>query len=238
MARRSRKRSGERPPKLAEALAERIERTIAARKWPVGAVLGSEEGLLARFGVSRAVLREAVRILEHHQTATMRRGPGGGLVVARPDPGSVARAAALVLDYDRASAAAVSDARVVIELAATERATRRIDEAGIEKLRAGLAREADVIASGKADEFVMHDLHVTIAELSGNPVLPLFVRVLTKVMEQHFLPRRPPKKDVASMLERTHRSHEKLVDAIVRGDIGLARHRMQRDLEAILPYLC
>ena len=38
-------------------------------------------------------------------------------------------AAALVLDHDRASAAAVSEARVVIELAATERAAQRIDEA-------------------------------------------------------------------------------------------------------------
>jgi len=40
------------------------------------------------------------------------------------------------------------------------------------------------------------------------------------------------------MVARVHRSHEKIVDAIVRGDIGLARHRMQRDLEAIAPYVC
>jgi DNA-binding FadR family transcriptional regulator len=79
MARRPPKHREEPSPKLAEALAARIERTIASRKWPVGAVLGSEESLLAKFRVSRAVLREAVRILEHHRTATMRRGPGGGL---------------------------------------------------------------------------------------------------------------------------------------------------------------
>ena len=228
----------ERPVKLAEELAEKIERSIVARKWPVGAVLGSEAELLARFGVSRAVLREAARILEHHQTARMRRGPGGGLVVAHPDASAVVRSAALVLDFEKATAAQLSDARLVIELAATERAAQRIDEAGIEKLRAGLAREKRELDSGVPSEVVMHDLHVTIAELSGNPVLPLFVRVLTKVMEEHYVQRRPPKKDLASMVSRTHRSHEKLVDAIVRGDIGLARHRMQRDLEAILPYLC
>lgn len=49
----------------------------------MGQSLGPEAELLDRYQVSRAVFREAVRILEHQQIARTRRGPGGGLVGLR-----------------------------------------------------------------------------------------------------------------------------------------------------------
>ena len=64
--------------KLARRAADRIISEVVARGWPVGEVLGSEVELLERYGLSRAVFREAVRIVEHLQVARMRRGPGGG----------------------------------------------------------------------------------------------------------------------------------------------------------------
>src|SRR4051812_32028391 len=71
-------------PKLASVVAQRIEDDIVASGWPEGQVLGSETDLLERFGVSRAVVREAVRIIEHTGAARMRRGPGGGSSSADP----------------------------------------------------------------------------------------------------------------------------------------------------------
>ena len=67
--------------KLAEVLAADIADDIAASGWQVGSVFGTETALLERYRVSRAALREAVRLLEYHEVAHMRRGPGGGLVV-------------------------------------------------------------------------------------------------------------------------------------------------------------
>ena len=49
-----------RAPTLASVIARRIEDDVVERGWPVGEVLGSETDLLERFGVSRAVFREAV----------------------------------------------------------------------------------------------------------------------------------------------------------------------------------
>src|SRR5436190_21321141 len=85
--------------KLAEQTAAKIEMAIAAQGWPLGSVIGSESDLLAEYGVSRAVLREAVRLLEHDNVARMRRGPGGGLVVTVPDTQAVTRAADRFLRY-------------------------------------------------------------------------------------------------------------------------------------------
>ena len=88
-------RPGQRP-KRAEATARRILRDVVAAGWPVGTLLGSEADLMARYGVSRPVLREAVRLLEHHRIARMRRGPGGGLFVVEPGLAAAAGALALV----------------------------------------------------------------------------------------------------------------------------------------------
>ena len=70
--------------KLAATVAAQILADVMAEDWPVGEVFGSEAELLEQYGVSRAVFREAVRLVEHQQVATMRRGPGGGLVVIEP----------------------------------------------------------------------------------------------------------------------------------------------------------
>src|SRR3954451_7155612 len=86
-------------PKLASLVAQRIEEEVAARGWPVGTVLGSESDLLEQFGVSRAVLRGAVRLVEHTGAARMRRGPGGGLVVTEPSRQAVVAAMGVWFSY-------------------------------------------------------------------------------------------------------------------------------------------
>ena len=62
--------------KRAALLADQIVSDVMAMGWPVGALLGAEAELLARYQVSRAVFREAVRLVEHQQVARTRRGPG------------------------------------------------------------------------------------------------------------------------------------------------------------------
>lgn len=125
--------------KLAELTSEKIEMRIIEMDWPVGKVIGSEAELLGEYGVSRAALREAIRLLEHHHVAYMRRGPGGGLVVAEPDPDAMAHAAAVYLGYRKVSPKELFETRTALELAAVRSAAENIDEAGIVKLRNALA---------------------------------------------------------------------------------------------------
>ena len=72
--------------KKAEIVADQIAQTIVGQRWEPGELFGSEVELIARYGVSRAVFREAVRLLEHHGLAEMRRGLHGGLFIVQPDP--------------------------------------------------------------------------------------------------------------------------------------------------------
>src|ERR1700759_4142368 len=87
------------PDKLAAQIARHIEADIVRRGWTVGESLGSEQALQQRFRVSRSVLREAVRLVEHHQVARMRRGPNGGLLVCQPDAAPATHAINIYLEY-------------------------------------------------------------------------------------------------------------------------------------------
>jgi DNA-binding FadR family transcriptional regulator len=214
--------------RLAEVVASRIEDEVIRRGWPVGEVIGSEPELIEKMGVSRAVFREAARIVEHHNVARMRRGPGGGLIVAEPDADAVQRAVALYLRFAGVRKDQLFATRMTLELACAAQAAENIDERGIVRLREVLELEealrAEAIPTGHT-----HDLHVVIAELTGNPAMALFVRVLTRLtMEQQL-----PHEDVDKAISAYHHAHEALVEAIVSGDAALAQHRMRRHLEAV-----
>src|SRR5215216_1262110 len=97
-------------------------------RWPVGESLGSEPELREHHGVSRSVLREAVRLVEHHQVARMRRGPNGGLFVMAPDARPAARAMVIFLEHVGTSVDDLLEARRLLEPLAAALAAQHITE--------------------------------------------------------------------------------------------------------------
>ncbi|MDB5687608.1 MAG: GntR family transcriptional regulator, partial [Rhizorhabdus sp.] len=66
------------PTNAGHELADVIERAIGARNPTPGSVVGSEQAIRDEVGAGRAVFRQAMRILQHRGTLTLRRGQGGG----------------------------------------------------------------------------------------------------------------------------------------------------------------
>src|SRR5699024_5771146 len=116
-------------------LARRIRWDVKRAGWPVGRNMGSEDDLLQRYGAGRTSLREAIRILEHHGAAEMRRGPGGGLIVRAPSGEAVLHAATLYLEYRGIRPAGLLGARQALEMATLRLAIERLDDEGQDKLR-------------------------------------------------------------------------------------------------------
>lgn len=216
--------------KLAEVVARRIIAEVSESGWTIGSVIGSETALLDRFEVSRAVLREAVRLLEYHSVARMRRGPGGGLVVAEPDPTASIEAMALYLDYQHTEIAHLRALRERVEIGCLDYVAARTGDPEV----AHRLRLAGAEQGGRGPEGLPHRLHTEIAELSGNPVLALFLRVLTTLWAR----KRSDSGDQPAAIpgpgaEPIDQVHKSLVEALVAGDAGLARHRMRRHLETL-----
>lgn len=205
------------------------------RGWPVGESLGSEIALQQRFRVSRSVLREAVRLVEHHRVARMRRGPGGGLLITEPDAGPATRAIVIYLEYLGTTLADLLTARLVLEPLAAALAAEHIDEAGIERLRAVLHAEQQWRPGLPAprDEF-----HITLAEQSKNPVLQLFIDVLMRLTTRYALRSRTESASEAiEALDYMHNDHSDLVAAVTAGDSARAKTLSERHVEAVNAWL-
>ena len=221
--------------KRASKIARQIEADIVRRGWTIGESLGSEHALQQRYEVSRSVLREAVRLVEHHQVARMRRGPNGGLLICEPDAGPATRAVVIYLEYLGTTLGDLLNARLVLEPLAASLAAERIDEAGIDRLRAVLRAEQQWKPGLDAprDEF-----HIALAQQSKNPVLQLFIDVLMRLTARYARKSRTGSAGEAiELVDRMHTDHSDLVAAVTAGDAARAKTLSERHVEAVTAWL-
>jgi DNA-binding FadR family transcriptional regulator len=210
--------------KRAEAVARRITQEIVGGGMQPGALVGAEKDLILQEGVSRAVLREAVRLLEHNQIARMRRGPGGGLFVVEPSAGAVTEIAAIYLARRGMRPASLGELRTGVEVALAGLAAERIDNAGVALLREAIGGE--YAADDEGDFEAAGDLHAVVAAAAGNPVLELVALVLIRLSRLAQPERRQARADVL-------RAHETIAAAVETGNPELSRRRMRRHVEAL-----
>jgi DNA-binding FadR family transcriptional regulator len=214
--------------KRAEQVAREIFHVVVAGRLEPGHLLGSEPDLIERYGVSRAVFREAVRLLEHHQIATMRRGPGGGLFVAAPSSAAVADVVALYLARQGAGVAALAELRVRVEVELVDLVIDRIDPEGLERL----AVAAELNETDQQADVAIHNLHAAVAGLSRNRALELVVLVLIRLTRLHqYRPLSP--REETEIRREVNRTHLGIARAIESRDRELARKRMRRHLEVL-----
>ena len=216
--------------KGAEVVARNITQTIVAEGMQPGDLVGTEPELIEQEGVSRALLREAVRLLEHHQIARMRRGPGGGLFVMAPSANAVTEVAAIYLARRGMKLAELAELRTGVEVAIADLAAERVDEESAIGLQEALLREERGTEAERAE--LVHDLHAAVAAAAKNRVLYLVALVLIRLSRLHQIERLAPKarKQIRAEVLRTH---EGIARAIESGDREMARHRMRRHLEAL-----
>ena len=210
--------------KRAAKVADLIIEDVMALGWPVGEVLGSETDLLERYQVSRAVFREAVRLVEHQQVARTRRGPGGGLVITEPTVGAVIDAVVLYLHRVDARLDEIFEARIILEEIACQLASERTDEDDLAELRQ--FAENKPIEPGSDPR----GLHALVAAISRNAGLELFVDVFNRVAQLYS----PDWQRLGTTIEKETRQalFAMVAEVLMAGDAGLARNRMRKHLEA------
>jgi DNA-binding FadR family transcriptional regulator len=225
-------RHGVTAPKMATSLAERIRRDIRRSGWTVGANLGSEPSLQQRYQVSRTVLREAVRLLEYQGVASMRTGRSGGLVVSEPHPDAVAAAVTLYLSYRDVRSRGLAAVQLTIEAGCLDIVAGRFDERARDALRDLMAAD---LAAGPGLPSLEKQFHTRLTELTGNPVLSLWTRVLYSLPHEAGRPDDPGEGGLSDQeREREAReAHAGIANALLDGDPALARHRMRRHLQRL-----
>lgn len=97
-----------------QAIAWTLERDAVESGWPLDGFMGSELDLMRCFGVSRAIIRQAIRIVESHGSMRMGRGRSGGL---RLTSASAERTAAALAIYLRASGSTAAELSALARVA-------------------------------------------------------------------------------------------------------------------------
>ncbi len=219
---------------LSQTVESAIEAAIRSGEYEVGEKLPSEMELGAQFGVSRTVMREALRMLSAR--GLLRIEKGRGIFASRISADSVATPMELYLHMHSGPdhAIHVVGARQLIEPPIAAQAALHHTEDDAAKLRANVAE----LATAKKDRELMSSLdmsfHLLIAEAAHNPMLPLFIRPIQMLMPAI-------KADVYAAIGDAHDAavywHTRIMEAILDRDPERAEAEMQGHLEIAMEHV-
>lgn len=194
-------------PTLPLQIAERIGACIVEEQFRPGERLKEVE-LAAAFGVSRATIREALRLLE------MR-----GLVSILPQRG------ARVTELSKKELEDLFEMRAALLGLASRRVAERVDAAGLRELRSGLGALEAAVDDGTAYARVSTAMVETVTRLSRNEQVAAYVAELA----QRFARYARLGLAGAARRQQSLASWKRLVKAIAAGD-GAAAEAIHRDL--------
>lgn len=193
-----------------------------------GAFLPAERALMARFGVSRTVAREAVSSLAAQGLVTLR--PGFRPVVARRDPASTLESMGRIVEHlvsDAAGAHTLYDSRVFFESALARYAATHANAGDIADLRKALADNAAAI--GQAERFYETDVafHAVLYRIPGNPIFPALHRAYVDWLQRPW-----SAMPISVEIDRTnHDAHAAVLAAIAAHDGDGAEAALRQHLQ-------
>ena len=168
---------------LSQEIVEKIEEVILQKKVLPGEKLPTEKELCAMFGVSRTALREALQMLSARGLITIRKG--SGMYVNNYSSAHVIKPMSLFLELnlDRDYILYVMEVRKIIEPAIARLAAQNRTDDAIKKLVRNLQKlkqcpSNNFYKQGQIDR----DFHLIIADACKNPIIPLIVTPIFKLM--------------------------------------------------------
>ena len=210
-----------RRPNLAHVVIEDISDRIRRGLLRPGDKLSAETTVMADYGVSRTVVREAISHLQAAGLVETRHGVG---TFIREQVGRPVESVVTVLDV-----LDVLELRISMETEAASLAAARRSEQDVRDLGAALAQMKRGMADGSESVEADTRFHRLIAQATGNRH---FGDILDQLGESMIPRARVDTPGLAQSgrddyLERVNREHEDIFTAIVRGDPDAARAAMR-----------
>jgi GntR family transcriptional regulator, transcriptional repressor for pyruvate dehydrogenase complex len=212
-------------PKASDVLAAELRERILNGELAEGAVLPAERELVRQTQMSRATVREALRILEVQNLVRVKAGRAGGAFVQRPTTKSMANSVSILIRGQHIKLVDLMETREALEPFCAELAARnRTDEdlAMLERANAAIAEPG-----AHLEQFLRSNLdwHVGVAAASHNELLIGFMIALSEAIyagteDEGFV-------DSEVRAVTTH-AHRMITDAIRDRDAVTARRRMRK----------
>ena len=212
--------------KLAERLAKEVVVEITRSHLRPGDRLPSEVRMAQEMGVSRTVLREALRILEVHGLITIKSGPNGGPELVQLTSQDFARMATLHFHGAGVTFRQLLDARLVLEPRMAELAAVRRTDDQIQALEENLRAHE---AASRVDDMahLAHEFHGLVSACGGSDNLALALMtssmydIFDIIVSQH---------GHEQTIRQTLDDHTELMSAIKDSDPQSAATTMERHM--------
>jgi GntR family transcriptional regulator, transcriptional repressor for pyruvate dehydrogenase complex len=212
-------------PKASDVLARELRERILSGELAEGTALPAERELVKQTQMSRATVREALRILEVQNLVRVRAGRAGGAFVQHPTSKSMASSVTMLIRGSKIKLADLMETREALEPFCAELAARKRtddDLAVLDRANKDIANpDADLEAFLQANL----DWHVGVAAASQNELLIGFMIALSHAIYTGTDNAAFVDDDVRAVTARAHRS---ITNAIRSQDADAAGRRMRR----------
>jgi GntR family transcriptional repressor for pyruvate dehydrogenase complex len=224
--------------RLSDEVARQLEGWIIEEGFRVGARLPTEKHLCERFGVSRAVIREAISRLKAEGCIHTRQGSGAYLA-SLPGEGSfrLVRGDIPVPEGLPREITDVFEMRYIMETGATELAAMRRTENDVRTIADALGRMGRALLAGEDAVAADDDFHVAIAAATRNPQLERFQVFMGHQLSQSRAPTWNREGHAAGRARQAQEEHQRIYDAIVAADPVAAREAAAAHLEGAVSRL-
>ena len=217
----------EREPRLYEKLADKILDLISSGTWKPGFRLPPERELSEAFGVSRTVVREAVKALEAR--GVLESVAGGGVSVRLADFDMVSRSLQTYMQLSNRVDFEIrlNEIRRVLEVEMVALAASRITPEQKTQLRQICQQMREGKNTAKQMAELDFRLHLTLAEATQNDLFKVLLAPLIHQLRDQII---LTWEDFPRPVEQVFDQHEAIVSAVENGDADSARQAMTKHL--------
>lgn len=211
-----------------EEVADQIRERIFAQHLRLSDRLPAERDLATQFGVSRVVVREAIRTLELNGLLTIKKGAKGGIFVAQDYDRPISDSIVNLLAGGEASLKNLFEVRQLIEPFAASRAAVLGSGEDFDRLAAVLAEAELEHAKGGSIRALNIEFHRLVIRMSGNPIVSVVGETVLLLLNERI--KHIPSRETS---EAVLGQHKKILAALRQRQPEKARMIMAKDINAV-----
>jgi len=215
--------SGRKARKLPERVADQLREMIIQESMKTGAKLPAEAELMARFGVSRSTVREAVKILQTEHIVDIRQGQGTFLCAM---PGLAKDPLGLRFADQEELIAQLLETRLLIEPGVAALAARRRQAHHLQEMKTLLDKMDNAYLHGEDYTHFDFEFHSLIARCTGNDVIQRLLPTIHESIQAGY----HHTQSVEGSYQRASQCHLEMYRGIAECDSERARQAAQRHM--------
>lgn len=216
--------------RLGDEVYRQLVEWLRSTGYKVGERLPGERELAPRFGVSRPVLREALRALEQQGLIVIQ--PGRGIFVRGDGLSTAVEAVANSLGARNISVGELAESRRLVEPYVAAAAAERRKPADIENLEHALAKMENAHSDKQAFMAGVWDFHNGLAEATHNRVFAIW----TQPMMNHIFHSRMEVVGLKEVRDRALACHREILRAVREQDAEGARAAAHRHIDQFVAH--